>query len=322
MIGSATNLQQQIQELKDKGELYTPYRQVHVVINPASGQAQPILHILNAVFRAVDICWTISITQKRGDATRQAQTAVQRGADVVAAYGGDGTIMEVAEALAGTSIPLAILPGGTGNVFSHYFRIPPVLQSAALLLCGLPHTIRTIDLGQVGNHLFALRTAIGFTAEAGSGTSRFLKEKYGQFAYVLSALEKHHDLTTVHYSLNLDGEEVLTSGVICLVLNISDIGLGSFSLAHNVQENDGMLDLFVLTRANISAILSTALDLFEHQDPPSTILLHRQAKRITINAMPSQPTSIDGEPEGTTPITIKVHPQALHVIVPSQGENE
>ena len=72
---------------------------IHVVINPGSGKPKPLLNILNAVFRPRDIEWEISLTQKSGDAERFARQAAENGAGIVAAYGGDGTVMEVARGL-------------------------------------------------------------------------------------------------------------------------------------------------------------------------------------------------------------------------------
>ena len=93
-------------------------KRIQVVINPASGQPQAILNTLNKVFRENEVEWDISITQASGDARRFAENAAAAGADVVAAYGGDGSVMEVAQGLMGTNVPVAILPGGTANLMS------------------------------------------------------------------------------------------------------------------------------------------------------------------------------------------------------------
>ncbi len=77
-------------------------KRIYVVINPASGQPKPVLHTLNSVFRAADVDWDVSITKESGDGQRFAKEALATGADVVAAFGGDGTVMEVASALMGS----------------------------------------------------------------------------------------------------------------------------------------------------------------------------------------------------------------------------
>ena len=100
------------------------FRRVHVVINPASGKDQPILNTLNDVFRQYGVEWDVSITHKYGDATVQAKAAIARGVDLVVGYGGDGTQHELANAVIGTPIPMAVLPGGTGNGFARELGIP------------------------------------------------------------------------------------------------------------------------------------------------------------------------------------------------------
>src|SRR5690554_2424284 len=105
-------------------------RSIHIITNPAAGQDRPFLNVFNKTFQEAGIDWELLITKKPGDAARFAQDAVKAGVDVVAAYGGDGTVGEVAGALHGTNQPLAILPGGTANVMSVELGIPGDLPGA------------------------------------------------------------------------------------------------------------------------------------------------------------------------------------------------
>ena len=94
-----------------------PYRRVHVVINPASGKDEPILNVLNDVFRQHGVTWDVSVTHGYGDAAAQARAAIADGVDLVAGYGGDGTQHEIANAVLGAAAdlgrttPMGILPG-------------------------------------------------------------------------------------------------------------------------------------------------------------------------------------------------------------------
>ncbi|MGB5051091.1 MAG: diacylglycerol kinase family protein, partial [Caldilineaceae bacterium] len=139
-------------------------KKVQVIINPAAGGDTPILNVLNTVFLENGVEWDVSITHRAGDARQAARQAVQGGADVVAAYGGDGTVTEAANGLRGTEIPLAILPGGTANVLARELNIPLGLADAARLASGVESKIDRIDLGQMGEHIFLLRVGIGFEA--------------------------------------------------------------------------------------------------------------------------------------------------------------
>ncbi len=110
------------------------FKRVHVIVNPASGKDQPILHTLNSVFHAAGIDWDIYVTKAGGDAQRLAAEAVHAGADAVAVYGGDGTVAEVAAGLFHSEMPLVVLPGGTTNATGHSLGIPVDLAEAAALL--------------------------------------------------------------------------------------------------------------------------------------------------------------------------------------------
>src|SRR5205807_4848035 len=105
-------------------------------------------------FHAAGIDWEVRVTKKQGDACRYAQQAVAAHVDVVAAYGGDGTVMEVASGLLGTDIPLAIFPGGTANVMAVELGIPIDLAQACALVGGAPYDFKKIDMGQIDDECF------------------------------------------------------------------------------------------------------------------------------------------------------------------------
>ena len=126
-----------------------PYKKVHTVINPAAGHDEPILNVLNDVFHEAGVDWEVSLTHKSGDATRLAKEAAESGVDLVAAYGGDGTQMEVANGLLGSGVPQAILPGGTGNAMAHDLKVPINLREAAELIVSSTKR-RAVDLARIG----------------------------------------------------------------------------------------------------------------------------------------------------------------------------
>jgi diacylglycerol kinase family enzyme len=151
-----------------------PYEKVHVVINPAAGQDEPILNVLNHVFHPAGVDWEVSLTHKSGDAKRMAAQAAASGVDLVAAYGGDGTQMEVANGLLGTGVPQAILPGGTGNAMAHELGVSLKLKEASELIVTSDKR-RAIDLEKVGDQVFMLRAYTGVSAD--QAASREEKDK-------------------------------------------------------------------------------------------------------------------------------------------------
>src|SRR4051812_39925990 len=109
-------------------------KKLMVIINPAAGVDRPILGLLNAAMNAAGILWEVQVTHQANDARRLAREAAQAGWDMVAAHGGDGTVMEVADGLRGTDVPLVIFPGGTGNAMSGELGVPVDLPAAVTLV--------------------------------------------------------------------------------------------------------------------------------------------------------------------------------------------
>ena len=186
----------------------SPYKKIHVVINPASGKNEPVLNVLNDVFHQYDdVEWSESVTKKFGDATEQAREAAQNGADLVAGYGGDGTQHEIANGILGTTAVMGVLPGGTGNGFATELGTPKELKPAVELLCS-GGQIRNIDVVKMGDIYFVQRLYVGIEPE--EQTSREDKDKYGTFAYAINAYHRARDKKQkeFQYHIVIDGRNI------------------------------------------------------------------------------------------------------------------
>ena len=290
-------------------------RRVHVIVNPASGKDQPVLSVLNRVFGS-ELEWDISITKEAGDARRQAADAVQRGVDVVVACGGDGTVMEVANGLVGSGVPLAVLPAGTANVLAVELGIPRNLEQAAKLLTDAETVQRSIDVGEVDGSFFLLRLGIGFEAVMIANADREFKQRFGTLSYPISAIQSALTTDSVaDYRITIDGETHEAKGVSCMVANSGKIGLGDLTVNPAMAVADGLLDVALLRAPGQEE--ETVADPPEQDTRPDPLLLHWQGHEITVEADPPQPIIFDGDPRGETPITIVVRPQALTVLVPA-----
>lgn len=296
-------------------------KRIHIVINPAAGQDRPILGILNRVFHEAGVEWDISITKKAGDAYHQAQEAVARGVEVVAAYGGDGTIMEVASGLMGSGVPLAIFPGGTANVMSIELGISSDLAEACALVCSEESATVDVDMGQVGDDgHFILRVGIGLEAEMVEKADRTLKDRVGTLAYALSALQALRDPTPSRYHMVLDGEEIESEGISCLICNSGSLGRGGLGLSPHISVRDGQLDVLVLRKADLASILAVMKDVMVGNEPTWQNLQHWQASEVTVRAEPNQDVQLDGEVSGQTPLTARVLPGAVKILVPKEAQ--
>lgn len=296
----------------------TRRKRIHTIINPASGNNEPILNTLNDVFKRYAIDWTVSITQGLDDAREQAQAAVADGVDIVAAYGGDGTQLDAATGLIGSEVPLGILPGGTANALADEMHVPLPLHLAAELLCQPDHVIRAMDVGKMRDRYFLLRVGTGMIATFSEGATRELKDRFGIAAYIISGIQALSQPQYVHYSITVDGETFETDGAACLVTNANSLGALSIQLSQHVKADDGLLDLFILNN-DLQTIVSMAGSI-ARLDDFSAQLQHWQGKEIHIEADPPQGIYGDGEdtPFTHTPATIELLPAAINVVVPPE----
>jgi len=289
-----------------------PYKRIHVIINPASGKNEPILNVINDVCAKYNVQWDATVTHKYGDATAQARAAIAAGVDLVAGYGGDGTQHEVANAILSSprQVPLAILPGGTGNGFCRENGVPDELEAAAELMC-ISANLRHVDAVKLGDGFFIQRLYTGVEPE--QQTSREMKERYGVLAYPMTVRQQVKEMIEAAYRLTIDGEVIERRGTRCYVVNSGMTGRGITASA-DFSATDGMLDVFLLKRdlAHVEAVAQRFLNV----DRPGAGLDYWRCREITIESDPDRPVWTDGEYTGRTPVTASVLPGALRVVVP------
>ena len=289
-------------------------RRIQVIINPGSGQPKPILHTLNQVFRAAGVKWNVSLTEHSGDAERFARKSVEKGVDVVAAFGGDGTVMEVARGVMGSDVPMAILPGGTANLMSVELGVPKDLQQAAEIAANENNPIKGIYVGKMGETLFLLRVGMGVAAQKVEMADREMKDKYGIMAYSIAALKAMKDATQVKYQFKLDGEEIEAEGITCLVDNAGNFGVSGFKASKDISVFDGLLDVLLVRDRSFQSFVGIGKSVAS-STPNQDTVYHWQAREIEITADPPQSIQVDGEVGWQTPVSIKVIPQAVRVLV-------
>lgn len=302
------------------------FEHLHVIANPASGSRKPVRETISALLEGYGGRWSMSITEVPGDGRRLAQEAAAAGADVIAVYGGDGTIASVVDGLAGladaenSGVPLAILPGGTANILARELGIPRRLRDAARLITGGEHTLRALDRGKIGDRSFLIRAGVGFEAAVIENTAQPLKNLFGPFGYGIGAIQALRPRLAARFSLTLDGQPIEASGFNVWIANAGSIGRLGLVFSRQVRPDDGLLDVILVSLAP-QTLLATAA---------SAVRLERwakglrrwQASEIVIEADPPQPVQGDGEPFGQTPVSVTVQPGAVQVVVPRLAVKE
>jgi len=247
-----------------------------------------------------------------------AAEAAASGVDLVTAYGGDGTQMEIANGLLGTGVPQAILPGGTGNAMAHDLGISLKLREATDLIVK-SNKRRAVDLVKMDDQIFMLRAYAGLSSD--EAASREEKDKYGQLAYVQAGLKFIREKPTAHYKATVDGEVIEGDALICFILNAGSIGgVMGYEIPNvdDVNISDGLLDLYAVTKG-LKPFQAVGTHIFHHKGSDAGVY-HWRGKEITLEADPVQDVWIDGEVGGKTPFSVSAMPQALEIVVPESSK--
>ena len=284
----------------------------------------------------------------RGIASR----AVKEGAELVFACGGDGTVMACVTALAGTEVPLGVLPGGTGNLLASNLGIPTDLHGA--VETALRGARRRIDVaaatlegpgeprrgapehqpgpeepgtgapehqpgpgsGEPGGDRFVIMGGMGFDAAMLRDASPALKARIGPLAYVVSGA-RNLRRRTCRWRLELDGRAPLERrGQGVLVGNLGRLQLG-LAVLPDARPDDGELHVAVLRTRSLRDWLRLALRVLTGRHRGDQELETFRARRVRVRCDRPQPVELDGEHRGeTTELTVEVVPDALTVCVP------
>ncbi len=243
-----------------------------------------------------------------------ARDAVAAGAGLVIAAGGDGTVRACAHALAGTGVPLAIVPRGTANLAARALGLPARLDAA--LAAGFGGRDRRVDLAEADGLPFAAMAGIGLDAAVVRGTPDLLKRRLGWLAYAAGGVTRVAGRRCV-FTLRLDGGPPLTRLARSVV--VGNVGLlpGGFALLPDARLDDSLLDVGILAPAGAAGWGRVACRVVTGSRRDDLNLERYRARRIEIEAAAELPREVDGEI--ITPgraLTVTLRPGALLVRVP------
>ncbi len=244
----------------------------------------------------------------------QSRQAAADGADLVIAWGGDGTVMACVTGMAGSDTPLAILAGGTGNLLVRNLDIP--LDLADGVHVAVHGARRRIDVGAVGDEKFAVMAGIGFDAALLRDASEQAKARVGSVAYVLSGLR---NLTQHRFNCTVtvdDDEPVQTRARTVLVGNVGKLQ-GGLPVLPDALPDDGILDVLVISPRTKLEWVGVAVRVIARRSHPDH-MEHMRGRRVLIECESVEPYELDGDLRGETDrLLCVVEPGALVLCVPS-----
>lgn len=254
--------------------------------------------------------------------TGQAREAVERGADVVLAAGGDGTVRAVAQALAGSGVAMGLIPSGTGNLLARTLGTP--LEMAPAIRVALVGDDRKIDVGRVrvddseDEHVFLVMAGTGFDAAVMANTPEILKGRVGPLAYVMTGLGAMRGRRT-RVTLTFDDGPPLRRRTRTVLVGNSGTLLGGLVLMPAANIDDGLLDVVNLSPKGFPGWVAVAARVISRKRRGHSRVEHWQARKILIVAEAPQASQIDGDPIGeASALAMRVEPGALAVRVPDE----
>ena len=294
-------------------------RRVLVVLNPlAGGIADPDKHqqAIRDAFEKQG--WHVDMVLL--DNFEQMSASVhsyEKPYDLVAAAGGDGTISSVAEFMVGQSMPLGILPVGTGNVLAKGLGIPTNLEKAIELFVS-DFYVKEIDAMRVNGRIALLNASVGISSRTIVEIRREDKRRLGMLAYIWRGVKALAGYQPHRFHLRVDGNTYIYRAAEIVVVNPEFMGLEPFYWGKDVALDDGKIDIFVIRGKSFLDLLSLIGSVLWFINRRSPLLMHIQAhKQIMFDVEKPQPVQIDGDALGTTPVVIEVLPSILKVVVPN-----
>lgn len=294
-------------------------KNIHFLVNPATAKREPLLSIINEVFSNSDVSYDVSITKKGNDIHGIASSLIGK-TDLIAIYGGDGCVMELAQVLGKTETAMAIIPAGTANVMAKELGIPLDTKTAIEMLLAADSEIIKIDMGLINYRPFLIRINLGVMADMVLHADRDLKNHLGQLAYGVTALSSLNEALPRMYSMTIDGKHINEEGVSLTVTNSGNIGINGYSMLPDISVTDGMLDVVLMNQANLLNIIKVASTTLLQTE--SNVLKHWKCREITIHMDAEHRFICDDKEMRGQDLQISVVPNALKIMVAGSAAGE
>lgn len=256
------------------------------------------------------------VSRDPDEATALARQAAEDGYEVVIAAGGDGMVNNVVNGIAGSETALAVVPGGTANVWTRETHAPSHPGDVAAMIAR-GRRVR-IDLGVAGDRYFLLMASLGLDSIVARSVRGVVKARFGRGAYIAAGLREATHYRGTRATITANGRTWSMPLLLALLGNTRSYG-GLIEVSHHASAIDGVLDL-VAYRAG--GPLRFAADLARTALRRHTGWQGAIYERVTealIETDPPVPVQADGDIVGETPMRFSVRPRSLSVIVPASA---
>ncbi len=288
-----------------------------LIVTPAASRIPPAKKLRRAEAELNRRGFTVTVYPTSGplEAVEIARKAVGEGSGLVISAGGDGTLNEVINGIAGSSARLGLIPAGLSNVLARELEIPEDFDRALEVI--LAGRTRRIDLGLVNGRYFSVMVSVGLDAEAvrivNPAAKRFLK----RYAYHLAGFQALAFFRPEPFTLLLDGERELI-GRAAVISNSRFYG-GPHQITPAARSDDGLLHCCVFEKGRRRDYARYFWGVLRKNHHRFADVAFRPARTAEIGT-PGLPIQADGDYVGQTPARIRILPRALTVLVPEKSE--
>lgn len=297
-------------------------RKIAMLVNPASGGGKGAKNAPIAARRLRER--GIQVTELTGgsaeESLRLAHTAIREGADALVACGGDGTLNLALQAVAGTDVPLGLIPVGTGDDNARTLGLPRKDPAAAADVIADGRT-KQIDCGHLElaageSRYFLGIMSVGFDSQVNERANR-MTWPHGQARYLVATAAELRVFTPIPFEITIDGTSVNQTAMLVAIGNGISYG-GGMKICPDAVQDDGVLDMTVLGAVSKLKFLRDFPGVFKGTHVKDASVTQHRFTTATINAA-GQVAYADGERIGEVPATVTVKPGAVHVYAPTAG---
>jgi len=295
-----------------------PAKPIHLIVNPHSGYGghSLLLADLRPAMRRAGFELVEYTTRGPNDATRYAREIVGRAAAAVV-WGGDGTVREVANGLAGTDVPLLACPAGTENLLAKELRIPgrplglaEILRSGQVVSC---------DVGEVNGRSFLLIMGVGFDGEV---VRRLTARRSGHISHLsyfwpIWRTFWEHDFPRLR--ILAGGEKIFDDFGLAFIGNISRYAVG-LRICKDARFDDGLLDLVVFSCHEQTGLLLHAAWTLLRLHPLKGNVIYRRLRECRIETDRPVPSQMDGDIGPVTPLEVSVAAARVKLLIPRRRD--
>ena len=291
-----------------------------VIVNPVSPNLPSRRHLREAASWLHSQGWQAewAFTRSPGDATAIAARAAQEGRSLVVVCGGDGTLNEAVNGLAGSETVLAVIPAGTANVWAKEVGIPR--QPIAALEVAVRGQARRMDLGRAsspsgeGERYFFMMAGLGLDGSIAASLPLNVKRYLGAATYAFMAVGQSLRYRGQRVKLIVDDEPLETRLLMMVVGNTRSYA-GITQVTSRAYADDGLLDVCVFQGRHTLDIIFHALRVAAQAHLRASAVLYRRARRLEVHSKTPLPVQLDGDFYPGYPTIFEVVPAAVTVMV-------